>query len=111
MPRKKSEQEKLLEAKLEEDYQLKVQELMNLIPVSNVFKKDESIKFENVVLPACRWYVGEYVVDSDFHIVHSIEADDVEEERFQLTPADYRKFVKACKARHNAMMAQRKKQK
>ncbi|MBO7643014.1 MAG: hypothetical protein J6S74_02695 [Alphaproteobacteria bacterium] len=104
----KTKEQKLLDAKLEEEYELKFQELMDLIPQSNVFKKEDKFEAGGVVFRSVLWTVGEYTIDSDFRIVSSIEADDKPEPRFCLSKSDYRKFVKACEARRAEVLQQHK---
>ena len=96
---KKTPEDKLLDATLAEKYQLKFEELMDLIPQSNVFMEDTSFKEYGVILRSCVWHVGEYTVDSDFRMVCSKDADDNPVPEFYLNLKDYRKFVKKCKER------------
>lgn len=93
-------------------YQEQVQDLLELIPTATVFKQDLTTCVEGVVFPAFKWTINnEYTIDSDFHRVFSIEADDVEVSRIRLKTADYKKIIAACEQRHEILLAQRKKTK
>ena len=108
---KKSSEEKVIDKKIKEEYSLKVQDLMDLIPQSNVFKRVNTFAESGVVFYTTIWTVGEYTVDSDFHLVCSIEADDKQQPQFRLKAKDYRNFVKACEQRKADILNQRKAQK
>jgi len=104
----KSKDDKLIEKRYKEKYMEKVQNVMNLIAKSNVFYQDQTITIEDVVLPAGKWFIGDYTVDSDFQTLCSIEANDIEVPILQLKTCDYKKIVKACEKRHATLIQQRK---
>ena len=89
-----------------EKYSLMVQDLMDLIPVSSVFKREYTSKFEDIpVAYTSKWIVGEYTIDTADHEVCSIEADDVEVHAFRLKQQDYEQVVQACEQRRAALLA------
>ena len=113
---------------IKEEYALRVEHLMNLVSKSSVYKQDDSVRAEGVILPAEKWlvrgfqdldasyqfaesYPTEVTVESSFRNVFAVEAEDKEQSWLRLSPSDYRKFVKACKARKAELLNQRKKTK
>jgi hypothetical protein len=105
---KKSSDEKLIEKVEKEHYSIKFEDFMDLIPQStSVFKKDTSFRTKDVYLPANKWFVGEYVIDSDTRAVYSLDENDKEVREFELTKADYKKIIKACKERRKILLNQR----
>lgn len=108
----KTSDEKLIEKVSKRKYSLQFQNLMDLVPESSVFKKDETFRAEGVILPANKWIIGcqvneehvEYSVDSDLHQVYSIEANDIELPIFKLKTKDYERLVKACEKRHALLL-------
>lgn len=105
---KKLSDKKLIEKNIKAKYELKVQDLMDLIPEASVFEKDTSIREFGVFLKSSTWYVGEYLIDSDMHMVWSLDANDKPVPEFYLKPTDYKKFVQACKARREELLKTRK---
>ena len=114
--------------RIDEEYLSRVDHLMTLVSKSSVYQRDDSVRAEGVVLPAEKWivrgfndpdasyqftaeYPTEVTVESSFRAVFAVEAEDKEQAWLYLSPADYNKFVAACKARKTELLNQRKKQK
>ncbi len=93
-------------------YQEQVQDLLELIPTSPVFKQDLTTSVEGVVFPAFKWTINnEYTIDSDFRRVFTIEADDVEVSCLRLKKADYDKLIKECEERRAVLLKEYQKKK
>jgi len=108
----KSPDDKLIEKKWKQKYSLHVQELLDLIPVAtSVYKQDMTTEAEGVVFPAYKWVIDDRAVDSDFHRVWSIEADDAEVSLFQLNKTDFKKVIQACEQRRAELLKQHQKTK
>ncbi len=89
-----------------EKYELNLQDLMELVPVSEIAKQVDVLKDEDenkVIGHNTRWVVGDYVVYSGIRDVYSIGPSDTEIFKFILTPVDYRKFIVACEARRKEL--------
>ncbi|MBQ6735943.1 MAG: hypothetical protein IJQ90_00450 [Alphaproteobacteria bacterium] len=112
---KKSSREKQNEVRIKQQYQARVQNLMNLISVSTVAKQMDAIEDETdgpFRKRHIKWVVGDiYAVYSYTHNVYSIANNGDEFYRFVITPKDYRDFVRACNARRTELLAQNKKTK
>lgn len=107
-----SKDDKLVNRKWREKYSLRVQELLELIPVATtVYEQDMTTEAAGVVFPAYKWVINDCVVDSDFRKVWSIEADDSEVSLFQLNKTDFKKIVKACEQRRAELLKQYQKTK
>ncbi len=92
---------------MKEEYELNVQELMELIPTVSVWKQVDELKYEGKVLSrSIKWIVGDYAIYSDMREVRSIEADDEESHKFFMKNKDYKEFVKACDQRRNELLKQ-----
>ena len=98
--------------KMNQEYKLKVKNLMNLIPVSSVAKQIDNFEDEGEVLDASiRWVVGDYAIYSDMRDVYTIGPRLEEYFEFFLTKKDYKAFVLACNKRRAEMKKQIQEQK
>ena len=98
----KSKDDKKIEKNMKMKYRDQVQDLLDLIPTSPVFKQDLTTSVEGVVFPAFKWTVNnEYTIHSDFRRVFTIESDDVEVSYLILNKTDYKKVIAACEQRKN----------
>ncbi len=96
----KSKDDKKIEKNMKMKYRDQVQDLLDLIPTSPVFKQDLTTSVEGVVFPAFKWTVNnEYTIHSDFRRVFTIESDDVEVSYLILNKTDYKKVIAACEQR------------
>lgn len=105
---KKSATEKMIDKKILQEYNDAFHKLLDLIPEVPVFKTDASFRDEEfgVVLPATKWTIGDWAIESDSYSVYSIEADDEEVLRFTLRPKDYKTLAKACEKRRAELLKQ-----
>lgn len=95
-----------------ETYAIKVQDLMDSIPVSTVAKQVDKFIDEDdgkVLSRQIRWVVGDYVVYSGIRDVYSIGASDSEFFKFILKSKDYKNFVLACEARRKELFGKQQK--
>lgn len=106
MPKKLSN-EKLIAKQEKEEYLLQVQDLLDMIPSSTVFCKDETFRYKEVVIPSNKWFIGsDYVLNSDYYKLCTLDAEDKEVPMWYLTKTDYAKIVHACKKRHAELLKQ-----
>lgn len=97
---------------MNQEYKLKFENLMNLIPVSSVAKQIDNFEDEGKVLDSSiRWVVGDYAIYSDVRDVYTIGPRLEEYFEFILTRKDYKAFVAACNKRREEMKKQIQKQK
>ena len=108
---KKSLQEKQYETRIKEQYLARVQDLLDLIPNSSVFKYDDPFNDGERIHHSYKWIVGGYEIDPAFHLVFSIEGDDSREPLFYLRNKEYKDVMDACRKRHAELLAQRRKKK
>ena len=95
-----------MQKRYKEKYEINLQDLMELIPVSPVAKQVDVLKDEDdgkVLDRATRWVVGDWVVYSGIRDVYTIGTADTEIFKFILKRADYKKFVLACEARRKEL--------
>ena len=95
-------------------YSLQVQDLMDLIPVSEVAKQVDAVRDEDtgkVIGRTTRWVVGDHVVYSGIRDVYSVTPSDSEMLKFILKRPDYEKFVEACEARRKELFGKKQKAK
>ena len=98
--------------KINQEYKLQFQNLMDLIPVSSVAKQVDTLEDEGEVLDtSIRWVVGDYAIYSDTRDVYTIGPRLEEYFEFILTRKDYKAFVAACNKRRAEMKKQTQKQK
>ncbi len=98
--------------KIKEEYQLNVQNLMDLIPTSIVAKQTDVLKDgRRIISRSIRWVVGNYAVYSKSHWVHFINSDNTEQCEFHLKTPDYQAFVDACEARRAELFGPKQKNK
>lgn len=104
----KSQDDKKIEKNMKIKYRDQVQDLLDLIPISPVFKQDLTTSVEGVVFPAFKWTVNnEYTIHSDFHRVFTIEADDIEVSYLNLNKTDYKKVIAACEQRKKQLQQEK----
>lgn len=104
----RSQDDKKIEKNMKIKYKDQVQDLLDLIPESPVFKQDLTTNVEGVVFPAFKWTVNnEYTIHSEYRRVFSIEADDVEVSLFRLNSRDYNKVIRACEQRKKQLQQEK----
>ncbi len=97
-----------------EIYNLKLQNLMALVPVSTVSKQVNDFIDEDdgkILERKIRWVVGDYVVYSSLRDVYSVKNNDTEIFNFILKRADYKNFASACEARRKELFGKKQKEK
>lgn len=105
---------KELEMSKKEIYNLKLQNLMDLVPVSTVSKQvNDFIDEEDgtVLERTIRWVVGNYSIYSSMRDVYLIKNNDTEILDFILKRADYKKIALACEARRKELFGKKQKEK
>ena len=107
-----SKDDKLINRKWRKKRSLNVQEFMDLIPVAtSVYKLDMTTEVEGVVFPAYEWIIDDRAIDSDFHCVYSIDANDKKCPLFKLNKTEFKQAVKACEQRRAELLKQYQKTK
>lgn len=100
--------------KNKEKYELNLQNLMELIPVSTIAKQIDEFTDEDsgkIIDRNIRWVVGDHVVYSETRDVYSINLSNSETFEFILKRPDYKKFVLACDARRKELFGKKQRTK